>query len=116
MRYRLRGNSPKAADCTCQSFFVSSNQLVPGGVRLLVNQFARGIGVEPRQRPPNAFGKACGGAVAENKALDLCVVEDNAKRLVTEQAAFHFGEARDNEIGGDVHQFWLDSRRRANDP
>ena len=52
-----------------------------------------------------------GGAIAGNESFDLGVIEDHADGLVAEQAAARFGDARGDEVAGDVHQLRLGAGR-----
>src|ERR1700735_708380 len=107
---RFQGTSPvsrKVPDGVSHSFFVGGNELIHGGVDLVIDLFARRVGVEPGEGLPNALGKGGRGGVAGNETLDFRVVEDDARGFVSEQGPFFFGDAGGDEVGRNMHQLRL---------
>ena len=93
----------KVSDGLLQTLFVTGDELVPDNILFGINQFSAGCGIEPGERLPNALRKARGGDVIWDEALDLAVIEYHAYRLVANQSAFHFRQARHHEVRRNMH-------------
>jgi len=109
---RLDGGCTSTLAEAAQGFgeagLIGFDELVPGGVGFFIDLLASRVGIEPGDGSPNPFRERDFGAEAGNKALDLGVVENNARCFISREAAYVFRIAGAQKIGGDVHELRLD--------
>ena len=81
-----------------------------------IDLLAPRVRIEPLDRSLNPLRKRNFGAVAGDKALDLAVIEDHARRFIPSQVADLVRQASAHEIRRNVNDLRLNARGLRRDP